>query len=133
MFSPTNFLATNPDALSRAVETEGQSLVDGLENLVSILKRTKASFRSLLRDKDAFTVGENLATTPGKVVVPQRLFELIQYTPKTEQVHETPLVIFPPWINKFYILDLKAQNSFVKWVVEQGLYVVCRLVGEPRH
>ncbi|MDG2451866.1 MAG: class I poly(R)-hydroxyalkanoic acid synthase [Paracoccaceae bacterium] len=126
MFSPTNFLATNPDALSRAVETEGQSLVDGLENLVSDLEANQGELQVTLADKDAFTVGENLATTPGKVVFRNRLFELIQYTPTTEQVHETPLVIFPPWINKFYILDLKAQNSFVKWVVEQGytLFVV---------
>jgi polyhydroxyalkanoate synthase subunit PhaC len=76
-----------------------------------------------LADKDAFTVGQNIATTPGQVVFRNRLFELIQYRPATDRVHETPLVIFPPWINKFYILDLKPQNSLIKWVVEQGYTV----------
>ena len=126
MFSPANFLGTNPDALSRAVETDGESLVKGLENLVADLEANEGDLLVTLADKDAFQVGGNIATTPGKVVFRNRMFELIQYAPSTQKVKETPLIIFPPWINKFYILDLKAQNSLIKWVVEQGytLFVV---------
>ncbi|KQI67283.1 poly(R)-hydroxyalkanoic acid synthase [Loktanella sp. 3ANDIMAR09] len=120
LFSPTNFLATNPEALSLAVETEGESLVRGLENLVRDLEANDGDLVVTLADKDAFSVGENLATTPGEVVFRNPMFELIQYTPSTDQVFETPIVIFPPWINKFYILDLKAENSFIKWLVDQG-------------
>jgi len=120
MMSPTNFLATNPDALQRAVDTEGESLIRGLENLISDLEANKGEMIVRLADESAFELGGNIATTPGKVVFRNRMFELIQYTPSTDQVHATPLVVFPPWINKYYILDLKAQNSFVKWVVDQG-------------
>ena len=126
MFSPTNFLGTNPEALERAAETQGQSLVDGLENLVRDLEAGDGELVVSLSDKDAFKVGENLGTTPGDVVYRNRMIELIQYKPTTRQVHEIPVVIFPPWINKFYILDLKAQNSLIKWIVDQGytLFVV---------
>ncbi|EAR51587.1 poly-beta-hydroxybutyrate polymerase [Oceanicola granulosus HTCC2516] len=126
MFSPTNFLGTNPEALARAVETEGESLVKGLENLVADLEANDGELIVTLADKNAFEVGENLATAPGEVVWRNHLFELIQYAPSTPQVHETPLVIFPPWINKFYILDLKEKNSLIRWIVEQGftLFVV---------
>ena len=120
MMSPTNFLATNPDALQRAVDTEGESLIQGLENLISDLEANKGEMIVRLADESAFELGENIATTPGKVVFRNRMFELIQFTPTTEKVHATPLIVFPPWINKYYILDLKAQNSFVKWVVDQG-------------
>ncbi|WP_170400025.1 PHA/PHB synthase family protein [Ruegeria arenilitoris] len=126
MMAPTNFLATNPDALEKAVETEGQSLIKGLENLVSDLEANDGELVVKLADESAFEVGGNLATTPGDVVYRNRMMELIQYKPATETVHETPIVLFPPWINKFYILDLKAQNSLIKWVTEQGytLFVV---------
>ena len=126
MLAPTNFLATNPEALSRAIETEGQSLVDGLENLVRDLEANQGDLLVSLADKKAFKVGENIATSEGSVVFRNRMFELIQFSPKTETVHKTPLIIFPPWINKFYILDLKPQNSLIKWIVEQGytLFVV---------
>src|SRR6056297_911893 len=126
MFAPTNFLGTNPEALARAVETEGESLVRGLENLVADLERNEGELVVTLADPEAFKVGENLATTPGEVVWRNRMFELIQYAPTTEQVHRTPLIIFPPWINKFYILDLKERNSLIKWIVDQGytLFVV---------
>ncbi|MFN3144120.1 MAG: PHA/PHB synthase family protein [Paracoccaceae bacterium] len=126
MFSPANFLGTNPEALARAVETEGQSLVDGLENLVRDLEANDGDLLVTLADKNAFRVGENIATTEGKVVFRNRMFELIQYAPQTETVHKTPLIIFPPWINKFYIMDLKPQNSLIRWIVEQGytLFVV---------
>jgi polyhydroxyalkanoate synthase len=126
MFSPTNFLGTNPDALERAIETDGASLVQGLENLVRDIEANSGSLLVTLADREAFHVGQNLATTPGSVVYRNRMFELIQYSPTTEKVHQTPLLIFPPWINKFYILDLKPQNSLVKWIVDQGftLFVV---------
>lgn len=126
LFSPTNFLGTNPEALQRAVDTDGQSLVSGLENLVRDIEANQGEIQVALADKNAFSVGENIATTPGKVVFRNRMFELIQYTPTTETVHKVPLIIFPPWINKFYILDLKEKNSLIKWIVDQGvtLFVV---------
>ena len=135
LFSPTNFLATNPEALSLAVETEGESLVKGLENLVRDLEANDGDLVVTLADKDAFTVGENLATTPGQVVFRNHLFELIQYAPTTDTVHATPLLIFPPWINKFYILDLKPENSLIRWVVEQGytLFVVSWVNPDPSY
>ena len=120
MISPTNFLPTNPEALALAAETEGESLVAGLENLISDLEANDGDLVVTLADKSAFKLGENLATTPGSVVFRNRMFELIQYAPTTEKVYETPLIIFPPWINKFYILDLKPQNSLIKWAVDQG-------------
>jgi polyhydroxyalkanoate synthase len=135
MLAPTNFLATNPDALERAIETDGQSLVDGLGNLVHDLERNEGELIVRLADETAFRVGENIATTPGEVVFRNRMFELIQYTPTTPEVHETPLLIFPPWINKFYILDLKAQNSLIKWIVDQGftLFVVSWVNPDPSY
>ena len=126
MMAPPNFLATNPDALEKAVATDGQSLIQGLENLIGDLEANNGELVVRLADESAFELGGNIATTPGKVVFRNRMMELIQYSPTTETVHKTPLIIFPPWINKFYILDLKAQNSLVKWVVDQGytLFVV---------
>ena len=126
MMCPTNFLGTNPDALEKAVETDGESLVKGLENLVADLEANNGEMVVRLCDEKAFELGGNVAVTPGKVVFRNHMFELIQYTPTTETVHKTPLVIFPPWINKFYILDLKQENSLIKWVVDQGytLFVV---------
>ncbi|WP_420860829.1 PHA/PHB synthase family protein [Algirhabdus cladophorae] len=126
MMAPTNFLATNPDALEKAVETEGASLVQGLENLVTDVETNAGDLLVTLADKDAFEVGRNIGMTEGAVVFRNHMFELIQYAPTTKEVHEIPLVIFPPWINKFYILDLKEKNSLIKWVVDQGftLFVV---------
>lgn len=123
MMSPTNFLATNPDALERAVETDGQSLVDGLENLVRDVESHDGEVVVSLADKDAFRVGKDLGTSEGSVVYRNRMFELIQYKPLTEKVQAIPLVIFPPWINKFYILDMKPKNSLIRWAVEQGFTV----------
>ena len=135
MFSPANFLSTNPEALARAVETDGQSLVDGLENLVRDLEASGGDLVVTLSDKNAFTIGENLASTPGQVVFRNRLFELIQYTPTTETVCRTPLLVFPPWINKFYILDLKPANSLIKWAVDQGytVFVVSWVNPDPSY
>ncbi|MFD1881130.1 class I poly(R)-hydroxyalkanoic acid synthase [Paracoccus pacificus] len=126
MLAPTNFLATNPDALERAIETEGESLVKGLENLVRDVEYNDGELVVSLADRQAFRVGENIGTASGEVVHRAPLWELIQYTPTTPQVHALPLVIFPPWINKFYILDLKPQNSLIRWTVDQGftLFVV---------
>jgi polyhydroxyalkanoate synthase len=126
MLSPANFLATNPEALERAVATDGESLVQGLENLVRDIEAHDGDLLVTLADRDAFRVGGNIGTSPGAVVFRNRMFELIQYAPATEKVHQTPLLIFPPWINKFYILDLKPQNSLIRWIVEQGytLFVV---------
>ncbi|SFE46545.1 polyhydroxyalkanoate synthase [Sulfitobacter brevis] len=135
MMSPTNFLATNPDALERAVATEGESLIKGLENLISDLEANNGELIVKLADESAFELGRNIATSPGKVVFRNRMFELIQYTPSTDKVHATPLLVFPPWINKFYILDLKAQNSFVKYVVDQGytLFMVSWVNPDPSY
>ena len=123
MMSPTNFLGMNPDVLEKAIETEGESLVKGLENLITDLEANNGELVVRLADEDAFEIGRNIATTPGKVVYRNRMFELLQYTPTTETVHEVPLIIFPPWINKYYILDLKEQNSLIKWAVDQGYTV----------
>ncbi len=123
MFAPTNFLGTNPEALSRAVETEGESLVKGLENLVEDIEANDGDLLVRLADKDAFEVGRNIACAKGEVVFRNRMLELIQFSPTTETVSKTPLLIFPPWINKYYILDLKPKNSMIQWLVEQGLTV----------
>lgn len=135
MMAPTNFLATNPDALMKAIETEGDSLVKGLENLVADLEANDGELVVRLADTEAFEVGGNIATAPGKVVFRNEMMELIQYSPSTEKVHEIPVVLFPPWINKFYILDLKEQNSFIRWVVDQGytLFVVSWVNPDPSY
>ncbi|MCV2893266.1 class I poly(R)-hydroxyalkanoic acid synthase [Lentibacter sp. XHP0401] len=126
MLAPTNFLSTNPDALERAVQTEGESLVRGLENLVADMEANDGELLVKLCDETAFELGRNVATSEGSVVFRNEMLELIQYKARTEEVHKTPLIIFPPWINKFYILDLKEQNSLIKWITEQGytLFVV---------
>lgn len=117
--SPANFALTNPQVIQRAVETKGESLLKGLQNMLADMNRGQLTHT----DGQAFEVGRNLATTPGKVVKRTPLYELIQYSPTTEKVLATPLVIFPPWINRFYILDLTPEKSFIRWAVEQGLTV----------
>jgi polyhydroxyalkanoate synthase len=118
--SPSNFLMTNPAALRALLQTGGESLRRGVENLAEDLKRGKGMLAISQTDLAAYKVGENVATTPGKVVFRNRVFELIQYAPTTETVHEAPLLIFPPWINKFYILDLQPKNSMIKWLTDRG-------------
>ncbi|MEZ5994524.1 MAG: class I poly(R)-hydroxyalkanoic acid synthase [Hyphomonadaceae bacterium] len=118
--SPSNFLMTNPAALRALFQTGGESLLKGVQNLAEDLKRGKGMLAISQTDLDAYKVGENVATSPGKVIFRNRVFELIQYAPTTETVHETPLLIFPPWINKFYILDLQPKNSMIKWLCDQG-------------
>lgn len=117
--SPSNSPFTNPVALQRALETDGASLSKGMAHLMSDFQRGQLTHT----DPHAFEVGRNIATTPGKVIYETPLFQLIHYTPTTKKVLKAPLVIFPPWINRFYILDLNPQKSFVRWAVEQGLSV----------
>ncbi len=117
--SPSNYPLTNPEVLQATLDSNGENLLKGLDHLLDDLH----AGRMKLTDETAFEVGRNVAVTPGKVVFENRLFQLIQYAPTTPQVFETPLVIFPPWINKFYILDLTAEKSFIRWSVEQGLTV----------
>ena len=126
MMSPANFLGTNPEALAKAAETNGRSLVDGLENLVRDIEESDGELMVTLADKKAFEVGANIGSTEGSVVFRNEILELIQYAPTTQTVRETPLLVFPPWINKYYILDLKPKNSLIRWIVDQGytLFVV---------
>ena len=118
--APTNFAATNPEVVRRTVETGGENLVQGLENMLEDLERGQGRLRIRMTDQEKFTLGENVAVTPGKVVFENDLMQLIQYAPSTGVVRKRPLLIVPPWINKFYILDLRPKNSFIKWAVEQG-------------
>lgn len=118
--APTNFAMTNPAVLEETVKTRGDNLISGLRNLMEDLERGGGKLMPKMTDVNAFKFGENIANTPGKVVYQNDLMQLIQYEPATDTVHRRPLLIVPPWINKFYILDLKPQNSFIKWCVEQG-------------
>ena len=117
--SPANFPLTNPAVLERTLESKGENLVKGMEHLLTDLKRGQLTHTP----PTAFTLGENIAVTPGNVVYQTPLFQLIQYTPTTPKVLETPLLIFPPWINRYYILDLNPKKSFIRWAVEQGVTV----------
>jgi polyhydroxyalkanoate synthase len=117
--SPANSLFTNPVALERAMETNGASLISGMQNLIQDMQRGQITHT----DPTAFKLGENIAATKGKVVHQTPLYQLIQYDPTTEDVLETPLIIFPPWINRFYILDLTAEKSFIKYCVDHGITV----------
>ena len=118
--SPSNFVATNPEVISRTLETGGQNLLRGLENLLADLQRGNGRLAISMTDNRAFELGRNVATTPGKVVFQNALMQLIQYDPTTSKVRKRPLLIVPPWINKFYVLDLQPKNSFIKWAVGQG-------------
>ena len=118
--APSNFVLTNPEVLRATIETRGENLVQGLKNLLDDLERGKGRLAIKMTDMKAFRIGENIAVTPGKVVYQNDLMQLIQYTPTTESVLRRPLLIIPPWINKFYILDLRPDNSFIRWAVEAG-------------
>ncbi|MEO8724197.1 MAG: alpha/beta fold hydrolase, partial [Sphingobium sp.] len=117
--SPSNFPMTNPRVWEKTLETHGENIVRGLQNMFADLDKGQLSHT----DGNAFEVGVNIAVTPGKVIKETPLYQLIHYEPTTKKVYETPLVIFPPWINRFYILDLAPEKSFVKWAVDQGLSV----------
>jgi polyhydroxyalkanoate synthase len=122
-FSPTNFLASNPAALREMMATNGESLVKGMEHFAADIERGGGKLAISQTDYSRFKVGENVATAPGKVVWRDELFELLQFDPTTDQVRETPLLIFPPWINKYYILDLRPENSMIRWLTSQGFTV----------
>lgn len=117
--SPSNFLATNPEVIATAIATKGESIKAGVQNLLQDMQRGKIS----MTDYSAFEVGKNIAVTPGHVVFQNHLVQVIQYTPTTKQVHKKPLLICPPWINRYYILDLSANNSLTKHLVDQGFTV----------
>jgi len=118
--APSNFLMTNPQVLRETVRTGGQNLIRGMNNLLADLEKGGGQLRISMTDESAFQLGRNVATTPGKVVYQTALMQLIQYQPTTAEVHKRPLVIIPPWINKYYILDLREKNSFIRWAVAQG-------------
>ncbi|MEN9501788.1 MAG: class poly(R)-hydroxyalkanoic acid synthase [Pseudomonadota bacterium] len=124
--SPTNFAMTNPAVIEKIRATNGANLVHGLKNMLEDLEAGKGQLRIRMTDASAFKLGENIAATPGKVVFQNRMFQLIEYTPTTENVLKRPLLIVPPWINKFYIMDLQPKNSLLKWLVDQGhtVYVI---------
>jgi polyhydroxyalkanoate synthase len=118
--APTNFLMTNPQVLRETVASGGQNLVKGLNNLLNDIEKGGGELRVSMTDEKAFQLGKNVATSPGKVVFQTELMQLIQYQPLTKDVYKRPLVIIPPWINKYYILDLREKNSFIRYAVEQG-------------
>jgi polyhydroxyalkanoate synthase subunit PhaC len=121
--SPSNFLLSNPAALREAMQTEGQSLLSGMENFAGDLARGGGQLSISQTDFSQFKVGENVATAPGKVIFQNELIQILQFDPSTETVCEIPLLIFPPWINKFYILDLRPENSMIRWLSSQGITV----------
>ena len=118
--SPTNFATTNPVVLHATLKSRGENLIKGLRNFIEDIERGSGRLSLTMSDASAFRFGQNIASTPGKVIFQNELMQLIQYAPSTPTVYRRPLLIVPPWINKFYILDLKPQNSFVKWCVDQG-------------
>lgn len=118
--SPTNFVATNPVVLEKTLQTKGANLVMGLKNMLQDLERGKGQLRTRMTDEDVFELGVNVGATPGKVVFQNRMMQLIQYAPSTKKVFRRPILVVPPWINKFYIMDLQPRNSLIKWMVDQG-------------
>jgi polyhydroxyalkanoate synthase len=121
--APSNFALTNPEVFRETIATGGQNLVKGLNNLLDDIERGHGKLKISMTDSKAFELGVNIATTPGKVVFQNDLMQLIQYEPATKKVYKRPLLIIPPWINKYYILDLREKNSLIKWCVERGLTV----------
>lgn len=118
--APTNFALTNPDVLKRTLDSQGENLVRGFQNILTDLERGEGQLKTRMVDTDAFDLGRNLALTPGKVILQNDLIQLIQYEPTTKAVSRTPLLVIPPWINKYYILDLQPKNSLIRWLVSQG-------------
>jgi len=133
--SPSNFLLTNPEIFRETVASNGENLVRGMKMLAEDIEAGHGDLKLRQADNSRFEVGRNIATTPGKVVARSDIAEIIQYEPQTENVLKRPLVIVPPWINKFYILDLNPEKSFIKWAVEQGhtVFVVSWVNPDERH
>ena len=118
--SPTNYAHTNPAVIREAMESKGENLLKGMQNFARDMEQGDGELKIAMTDTDAFTLGVNVATTPGKVIYQNDLYQLVQYAPSTAKVAKRPLLIMPPWINKFYILDLQPKNSMIKWLVDQG-------------
>lgn len=133
--SPANFPTTNPEVIAETLKTGGENLLKGLQNLIKDLERGDGKLAISMTDYKDFEVGKNIANTPGQVVYQNNLMQLIQYTPTTPKVFKTPLLIIPPWINKFYILDLNEKKSFVRWLVEQGhsVFLISWINPNERH
>lgn len=133
--SPSNFIFTNPELLRLTLETKGGNIIEGIDNLLDDVNCGDGHFTINMTDKNAFEIGRNLATTPGKIVFQNDLIQLIQYSPSTEKVRKTPVLISPPWINKYYILDLNEKNSLVKWLVDKGytVFMVSWVNPDKRH
>lgn len=121
--SPSNFIHTNPEILAQVWQTNGENLLEGFKQFQYDLQQGKNIFQISNNDKNFFKIGQNIACTPGKVVYQNDLMQLIQYIPSTEKIYSLPLLMIPPWINKYYILDLQKENSLVKWLVDQGFMV----------
>ena len=133
--APSNYPGLNPEVLKTTVEQKGENLLRGLENAIRDMERGRGVLMIRQTDMEAFKVGENMATTPGQVVYQNDVMQLIQYTPTTAQVWKRPLLFVPPWINKFYILDLNEKKSMVRWLVEQGhrVFVISWVNPDERH
>lgn len=129
--SPDNFIPTNPDIMAETLQSHGKNLLLGLDNLLTDMQAGNSRLVITMTDKSAFKVGENIAATPGKIIYRNELIELIQYTPQTPKVRSVPLLIIPPWINKYYILDLSPHNSLIRWLVEQGITVFIMSWANP--
>lgn len=133
--SPTNFIATNPDVLRETIESRGQNLLKGFQNLLGDIERGNGTLKISMTDLSAFKLGENIAVTPGKIIHQNDMMQLIQYSPSTEDVNKRPIMIIPPWINKYYILDLRPANSMIKWLVDQGhtVFLISWVNPDQRH
>lgn len=134
-FSPSNFVLTNPEVLRATIESKGENLRKGMENFMQDFDVSDGILRTKMTPPEAFELGKNIATTPGKVIYQNDLMQLIQYAPTTERVYARPLLIVPPWINKYYILDLTQDKSFIKWTLDQGytVFLVSWVNPDERH
>lgn len=133
--APSNFVASNPEILQLTLDSKGKNLLQGLEHFYEDLKKSDGPFNINITDQEAFKVGKNIAITPGRVVYQNELIQLIQYEASTTEVLKRPLLIIPPWINKYYILDLTPQNSLVKWAVDHGhtVFIISWRNPDTRH
>ncbi|KAF7599491.1 MAG: class I poly(R)-hydroxyalkanoic acid synthase [Candidatus Dactylopiibacterium carminicum] len=133
--SPSNFALTNPEVFQETLRTQGQNLIRGFNNLLRDVEAGNGQLRIRMTDTSAFELGKNVATTPGKVVFQNDMMQLLHYTPTTEKAFARPLLIVPPWINKYYILDLREKNSYIKWAVDQGhsVFVISWVNPDSRH